>query len=60
MRNTLKAFSKKAYQPIYIQGSLSLDLLDYQCCLKVNKYLNFLFQRLYIYIFFQQFYISWY
>ena len=40
--------TKKAYRPIYIQGSLNLNLLDYQSCPKVNKYLNHLFQHSFI------------
>ena len=32
--------TKNADQPIYIQGSLHLNLLDYPSCSKVNEYLN--------------------
>lgn len=42
----MKTFPKneKTDQPIYIQDDLNLNLLDYQSCSKVNKYLNLLFQ----------------
>ena len=47
--NSVSAMNRSSTnQPIHIQGDLYLSIWDYQSSLKVNKYLNLLFQHSFI------------